>query len=682
MKNRLKILVVLLGIVSGVHCSSRAEITGQWEFDQGDLSAAIGEELWHYMLEDGTEFGSTSDFGLPGINGQPAQIMHFSQPDPTAPWDYGYMLFVNSGPNGGGVYINQYTLIMDILYPNSTTGSWRAVFQTNEANANDGDFFVNLTNGVGISGIYHGNLTPDNWHRLAVAVDLTLPNGGLMRKFIDGVKVGEQNLTGLDGRFSLYSTNDSTDWMLLFADDSGDNNEGYVNSIQFRNEALTDAQLIALGGPSAAGIPTGPIIITGDPPNRPVITAPAGFTFFQDTAVALTGSPFSDPDAGDTHMQSTWILAADAALTTILAEVSSTTALTSIALPPAGTVPGETMYASVVYQDAQGLRSPPAVPAPISVLAPPVLFQEDFEAAPDYGLPAGWIEQHNTTVQTPGQDPTDYLSDTYAGWLVVPLEAMQTVFAADPFNGQPYNPIVVKGKSLFALSAWREGYQIQSVETPDVDLGTGRQGVAIIFRSNFTPNQDSMAAIEYSTDSGAAWHPALIMIDEADVVAGDPVATMTTPYDDVPDPGGNFPGTYGAHLRAPVAEMGPFLSGRVNDDQSESDRVEAIRLAGLDGQTRVRFRFVSVGTNSWWWGVDDFGLHGTEAITTPPEITSISRSGDSVVITWTGGGTADQVQTATELSGGSWTDIGPPTDQKTAVIPAGSGHMFIRVVSP
>ena len=51
--------------------------------------------------------------------------------------------------------------------------------------------------------------------------------------------------------------------MLLFADENQENAGGFVNSVQLRAEAMTDADLAALGGPSAIGL---------QPPAVPVLT--------------------------------------------------------------------------------------------------------------------------------------------------------------------------------------------------------------------------------------------------------------------------------------------------------------------------------------------------------------------------------------------------------------------------
>jgi hypothetical protein len=124
--------------------------------------------------------------------------------------------------------------------------------QTDTSNGSDGDVFINPQGGVGISGIYNGNVGLDTWRRVAFAFDLSGPGQApVLTKFIDGVKVGNQTtgLSGPDGRFSLDP------FALLFADQDGDTDDLYVSSVQFSSGRRPDAFIAALGGPSAAKIP-------------------------------------------------------------------------------------------------------------------------------------------------------------------------------------------------------------------------------------------------------------------------------------------------------------------------------------------------------------------------------------------------------------------------------------------
>ncbi len=249
--------------VTGIGCLTAAkatvaqEVRGHWDFENGDLTATVGLDLQYYdpnangRTASKTAFGTTTSFGIPAIGGEAARVMRFPKCAP----DEGYILRSNAPPNGGGTLVNRYTLILDILFPAGSTG-WRAIYQSNRNNANDGEFFVNAANGIGISGVYDGNLTTGAWHRLAVSVDLTTRT---MAKYIDGGLVGVQTLAdGVDGRWSLWAASTPPDWVLLFTDNNDETNTGYVNSIQFRDYAMTGDQIAALGGPSAAGIPRPP----------------------------------------------------------------------------------------------------------------------------------------------------------------------------------------------------------------------------------------------------------------------------------------------------------------------------------------------------------------------------------------------------------------------------------------
>ena len=223
-------------------------VTGQWDFLLGNLAASYGTDLQYNGTAADTTFGTTASFGISDINNVPTPVMHFTPPP--AQWG-GYTMYHGAAPNGGGAYVNQYTLIFDIYYPLSSDLTWRSLWQTATGNGNDGDLFVGTSDGIGISSVYNGNVSAGEWHRIAAAFDLTGPGSPVLTKFIDGVKVGNQTtgLSGKDGRFALDPT------ALVFADNDGDVAEAYVSSIQFSNGRRPDAFLEALGGPSPLKIP-------------------------------------------------------------------------------------------------------------------------------------------------------------------------------------------------------------------------------------------------------------------------------------------------------------------------------------------------------------------------------------------------------------------------------------------
>lgn len=277
MKKNLTYLAVT--VILGLGVSARAAVTGQWDFNSGDLTATIGTAL--------ADFGVTpTTYSTMTIGGSPAKVMGFPAADVTQ----GYIMTHGIAPNGGGSYVNQYTLIMDIMYPAASSAVYRGLWQTSTANGNDADLFVEDTvNGIGIEGTYSGAILADTWHRVAFVFDLSLPSQRL-RKYIDGLLVGTQDLSsGLDGRWSLDPT------ALLLTDNDGETAVGYVNSIQIHDVALTASDIFALGGASAAGIPTTIPVL----PNLTVTVTPAsvtdvvGMTANYFTATALGSGTFT-----------------------------------------------------------------------------------------------------------------------------------------------------------------------------------------------------------------------------------------------------------------------------------------------------------------------------------------------------------------------------------------------------
>jgi hypothetical protein len=100
------------------------------------------------------------------------------------------------------------------------------------------------------------------WHRLGFAADLAAND---VRYYLDGARVLTSAATGLlDQRFALFSNQDAGPDLVLF--NEGDNSGNYThaalyNSVGFIDRTLNDAEMAAIGGPSAAGIPF---------PSRPV----------------------------------------------------------------------------------------------------------------------------------------------------------------------------------------------------------------------------------------------------------------------------------------------------------------------------------------------------------------------------------------------------------------------------
>jgi hypothetical protein len=233
-------------------------VSGQREFEAGTVAATIGSPL---VLRLGMEFYTS--FETATVGSGPSGVMRLNYPA-GAPEAATFGCFLPHGvlPNGGGAKANQYTLIMDLLFPAASTG-WRALLQTETNNATDADLFVNPGNGIGTSSQYQGNFTADTWHRVVFTVDLTKRELG---KYIDGTNV----LTGPVGSAPLglgpYQYLSATDgtldkrWSLdplalLFGDEDGEVAAGVVSSIQTRPVILNPSQIADIGPATPGGIP-------------------------------------------------------------------------------------------------------------------------------------------------------------------------------------------------------------------------------------------------------------------------------------------------------------------------------------------------------------------------------------------------------------------------------------------
>lgn len=246
-----QVAFALVGLVAAISHVQAASY--EWTFNNGNLSTSLGNGTLAYADAQSatlTSFGTTGS-GVPNIGGQAANFMHVPAFTATA---NGYNLtLADTGPNGGGSYVNQYTMLFDVLSPNSL--NWTPFFNTEPANANDADFYLASDGTIGIGSIYSSPvISADTWYRIAFVADLS---SSTMSYYVNGnlVASGSQGGSGLDGRWSLYSNQDAGHDVRLFNEPTGlYTHELYVNSIAFVDHAMTADELSALGGPNALGI--------------------------------------------------------------------------------------------------------------------------------------------------------------------------------------------------------------------------------------------------------------------------------------------------------------------------------------------------------------------------------------------------------------------------------------------
>jgi hypothetical protein len=280
----------------------------------------------------------------------------------------------------------------------------------------------------------------------------------------------------------------------------------------------------------------------------------------------------------------------------------------------------------------------------LNLLVPPPIVLETFDDVIEEGLPAGWSVTNATTSIVPGPNLDNYDSDSYLNWVVISSNRFATVFDHRRLNitrvvtNGTVVPSFISGNFAYAESDNRGGSQVQMLFSPDFDL-TGRTNIYLSFNSIYEQNQDSIGAVEYSTDEGVTWLPALYMLDQVDIKRDDSgrvdaELTLNTPDGD----GAAYGQSYGTFIGAAITpDLAPFISPRINDNPVESKRVEVLRLGQADNQPKVRLRFMQAGTGSWYFGIDNVGLYSMTRVAAPftrvAPTNSVEALGNDVLLT-------------------------------------------------
>jgi hypothetical protein len=602
-----------------------AQPFGQWDFNSSNLTATVGSPLQYAdggggATELATAFGSTVAFGIPTIAGSNAVVMRF----PAATGTMGFLMPTPAN-NGGGSLVNEYTVIFDALYPSNNVV--RPLLDADGTLFVAGaDFIVSAGNGIGVtpSGPFDGNIAANSWYRIGFTV-----TASEVRKYINGVEVGVQAGTTLDGRLALSASSTT----LILANTVGTANPGYVNSIQIRNVALNAGQMEALGAPTGGGIPqTIPPVPSFVQSRSPGLNA-TGVTPQPNISVVL--------HQGDTTINGGSIqLSLDGVnlATSVTPSAPTYTATASVTniLDPNSVHTLRVVWNDSVAGNKTNTWSFTVQPYQVVNLPAPFYF-ENFDGVAEAAFPSGWFETNNTQTDLPGFILTDPTSDAYKSWIVITTNTLQTAKGGAPLV---VPPILVNGSFLTAMannqlcyaeSDSRGGSQVQMLFATNINC-TGRSNVFLSFHSIYGQNQDNIASVEYSINGGANWLPIVYMLDDqnqaADVIRTNGVvdvgATFLTARTDQA-----YGSNYGTYIGAPVsAALIPYVSGRINDDLVESIRVELFRLPQADFQSNVWLRFMQAGTASWWFGIDEVGLYviNTPVITSQPANKTISAT--------------------------------------------------------
>ncbi len=109
-------------------------------------------------------------------------------------------------PSGGGLKVNRYSIGFDFSV--EALSNWRAFFQTDSLNDNDAEFFIRPTGELGVGDLGYSydtfTVTPNEWYRLILTVDLLDTTTSAIEYYIDGQAVphGESGYQKIDNRFA------------------------------------------------------------------------------------------------------------------------------------------------------------------------------------------------------------------------------------------------------------------------------------------------------------------------------------------------------------------------------------------------------------------------------------------------------------------------------------------------
>ncbi|NQV35875.1 MAG: discoidin domain-containing protein, partial [Phycisphaeraceae bacterium] len=136
----------------------------------------------------------------------------------TGPGDYLRVDIDDVMENGGGAYVNEYTMIFDVK---AAQADWLPIYNTGSDNYNAADFWMNAEGALG-SGSYSdaGVMPPNTWVRLVVV--RMLEGGSWVRDvYVDGTLVfGDLGAEGGDGNSSLYTNAQEDEGQFTILSDS------------------------------------------------------------------------------------------------------------------------------------------------------------------------------------------------------------------------------------------------------------------------------------------------------------------------------------------------------------------------------------------------------------------------------------------------------------------------------
>lgn len=221
-ENEIKTLSGFGHILTGGSSNSKS-LVGKWKFDEpfNLTKAEVGEPLELFGKHESVDGPTTSNFAVRLGAGSYYKVAH------------------NIGSNGGGIFVNEYSIVIDFKIP--SLDKWHCLYQTSISNSNDGDLFINTNGNIGTqaTGYSTYSIKANEWYKLVINVQ----NGDHYDLYLDGNLIHKGNVQSIDGRFSLDGKH-----VLIFADEDGEDNDIDCAELSIYNYSLTANEIKTLGG--------------------------------------------------------------------------------------------------------------------------------------------------------------------------------------------------------------------------------------------------------------------------------------------------------------------------------------------------------------------------------------------------------------------------------------------------
>jgi hypothetical protein len=239
--------LLLAGLLAASASSLGAQTLTTIRFDSLTPTVTGGGSItYRGTSQSVVSVGTVSSFGLAAMAGGGNPVV-MSIPAFAPTQGFRFTTGASTG-NGGGIYINRYTMVYDVYW--AASPAWFAFFNSDSPNLNDADFFRRgSSGGLGI-GTYFGNAPIGQWQRVAFTVTNISATQTTVGIYLNGSFLGNSTLSGgTDGRFSLY-TSGSANQTVLFSDNNNETGAAYVAQFMFADRVYSAGEVATLGGAS------------------------------------------------------------------------------------------------------------------------------------------------------------------------------------------------------------------------------------------------------------------------------------------------------------------------------------------------------------------------------------------------------------------------------------------------